>query len=153
MRDYLFHAYNVTTKAIRSYVPPVRVERRLRLSKPGQRRRYRPQGIKKMTVQLEQPFVWPEGPDPEKPEEWRPWDRARYREQLGLPRDEVEEKAEKWEKKLEKTHVKSHESHEREGRSDLRRLAEEYLTGKKQWGNVDPSTILKSPGAPGLPHR
>lgn len=59
LRDYLYHAYNVRVFNIRSFVKqmPVR-DTRERL-----RHWFRPESKKYMTVEMEQPFVWPEIPD------------------------------------------------------------------------------------------
>ena len=148
MRDYLFHAYNVNTKAIRSYIPPMRVERRIRVSKPAQRRRFRPRGIKKMTVELEKPFVWPS-----EPKDYGPWDRARWRESMGKPENKEQEVRQKNVKVIKRSRVKSHESSEVESRSQLRRLAEDLLSGKRKWGNVDPNLIPQDSHHISLPHR
>ncbi|KAL9053761.1 MAG: hypothetical protein Q9162_004559 [Coniocarpon cinnabarinum] len=153
MRDYLFHAYNVNTKSIRSFIPPVRVERRLRLTKPGQRRRYRPKGVKRMTVELEQPFVWPPGPNPEKPEDWKPWDRDRYREIMERQGNDEQVQSAKSRKRFERRRVRSHESYDTEERSELRRLADDLLSGRKRWGEVDPSTLPDDVEGKSLPHR
>lgn len=67
LRDYLFHAYNVRTHGIRSYVKLQRVAQSKELkvngeqySRPIYKRWHRPPSIKRMTVELEEPFVWPE---------------------------------------------------------------------------------------------
>lgn len=41
---------------------------------PGKRRQYRPRAIKKMTVELDKPFVWPEAP-----KDLSKWDGERFR--------------------------------------------------------------------------
>lgn len=71
MRDYLYHAYNVRTLSIRSFVEqqPVR-QGRPNAIKPTFKRWFRPRAIKKMTVELEQPFVWPKAPEGEELEHW-----------------------------------------------------------------------------------
>lgn len=65
MRDYLWHVYGIeTVGTIRSYVQ----QQPLRMDKPGavlprQRNWYRERSIKKMTVEMDRPFVWPEAPE------------------------------------------------------------------------------------------
>ena len=66
IRDYLFHAYNVKVVSVRSYVEQQKVQQ----GKPGAikvqiKRWHRPRAIKKMTVELESPFVWPAQPSDE----------------------------------------------------------------------------------------
>jgi large subunit ribosomal protein L23 len=59
LRDYLYHAYNVKCFNIRSYVKQMPV----RDTREQPRHWFRPESKKYMTVELEQPFVWPEVPD------------------------------------------------------------------------------------------
>jgi large subunit ribosomal protein L23 len=64
LRDYLLHAYNVATVGVRSAIyqrPPGRSSVHGRI--------FRPLPIKMMTVELTQPFVWPE-----RPEDKSPWE-------------------------------------------------------------------------------
>ena len=59
LRDYLYHAYNVRCFNIRSYVKQMPV----RDTREQPRHWFRPESKKYMTVEMEQPFVWPEVPD------------------------------------------------------------------------------------------
>jgi large subunit ribosomal protein L23 len=59
LRDYLYHAYNVKCFNIRSYVKQMPV----RDTREQPRHWFRAESKKYMTVELEQPFVWPEVPD------------------------------------------------------------------------------------------
>ncbi|KAI4641658.1 hypothetical protein J4E93_007756 [Alternaria ventricosa] len=59
LRDYLYHAYNVKCFNIRSYVKQMPV----RDTREQPRHWFREESKKYMTVELEQPFVWPETPD------------------------------------------------------------------------------------------
>jgi len=60
LRDYLHNAYNIEVLNVRSFITQQRIERH----KPGFQtsRYYRPKSIKKMTVQLLKPFLYPEEP-------------------------------------------------------------------------------------------
>lgn len=63
LRDYLWHAYGVPVIGVRSYIQM----QKLRQDKPGSirispRKWFRPRSIKKMTVEMERPFIWPEVP-------------------------------------------------------------------------------------------
>ena len=57
LRDYLFHAYGVRALKIRSYVDQQPVTR----NNAG--RIIRPQSLKRMTVDMDKPFVWPSPPE------------------------------------------------------------------------------------------
>jgi large subunit ribosomal protein L23 len=72
LRDYLYHAYNVKCFNIRSYVKQMPVR-----DTPEQSRHwFRPESKKYMTVELEQPFVWPEVPDLE------PWSQKEKQSEI-----------------------------------------------------------------------
>ncbi|CAN9140938.1 unnamed protein product [Alternaria alternata] len=72
LRDYLYHAYNVKCFNIRSYVKQMPV----RDTREQPRHWFREDSKKYMTVELEQPFVWPEVPDLE------PWGQQERREEI-----------------------------------------------------------------------
>lgn len=57
IRDYLFHAYNVRVLRVRSFITQSKVE----VNEKGQK--FRRRGVKKMTVEMTEPFVWPEEPE------------------------------------------------------------------------------------------
>ncbi|KAF1943244.1 mitochondrial ribosomal protein subunit L23 [Clathrospora elynae] len=71
LRDYLFHAYSVKCFNIRSYVKQMPV----RDTREQPRHWFRPESKKYMTVEMEQPFVWPEVPDLE------PWGQKEKRQE------------------------------------------------------------------------
>lgn len=58
LRDYLYNLYGLRALNVRSVVFPGAFER----ENPA-RPRYRKRMIKKMTIEMEQPFVWPEDTD------------------------------------------------------------------------------------------
>jgi large subunit ribosomal protein L23 len=59
-RDYLKHGYGIEVLAVRSYIQQQKVQRtRSRFHSTNY---YRPRAIKKMTVELATPFVYPEEP-------------------------------------------------------------------------------------------
>lgn len=74
LRDYLYHAYNVGVRSVRSFVIQKRPERRGRDGVSGQW--YRPRAEKMMTAELEQPFVWPAEPKDKKDK--APWDKEMH---------------------------------------------------------------------------
>lgn len=59
LRDYLFHVYGVNVLRVRSYVEQQKVQSKGKVA----RRWYRPRAIKKMTVEMDKPFIWPKEPD------------------------------------------------------------------------------------------
>ncbi|KAG4420099.1 hypothetical protein IFR04_006758 [Cadophora malorum] len=74
LRDYLWNAYGVQVRGVRSYIQ----QQKVRQDKPGAarvrpRQWYRPRSIKKMLVEMESPFVWPE-----KPENFDLWDKSSF---------------------------------------------------------------------------
>ncbi|KAF8459567.1 ribosomal protein L23-domain-containing protein [Terfezia claveryi] len=68
LKDYLFHAYGVKVLSVRSYVVQQKVKRIKNLEEP-RRELYRPRAIKKMTIELERPFLYPA-----EPTDLSPWD-------------------------------------------------------------------------------
>ncbi|KAI9865291.1 MAG: hypothetical protein M1824_003445 [Vezdaea acicularis] len=70
MKDYLYHGYGVRVLSVRSYVKQMPVQQDKPGKKiPAQNRWYRPRSIKKMTVEMMEPFVWPKALEDEEREE------------------------------------------------------------------------------------
>lgn len=88
LRDYLLHAYDVGTLAVRSQL---RQQRPRRSKVHG--RVYRPPPIKTMTVELAKPFVWPARPD----------DRSPWVSEREARRDQSARVQEGWRRKIQKT--------------------------------------------------
>lgn len=64
LRDYLWHAYGVRCTNIRSFVQQQKMRQDDHSRKrPMPRRWYRGPAIKKMTVEMDKPFMWPEEPE------------------------------------------------------------------------------------------
>jgi large subunit ribosomal protein L23 len=64
LRDYLYNVYGVSVRGVRSYIQM----QKLRQDKPGERnprprKWFRPRSIKKMMVEMDAPFVWPQEPE------------------------------------------------------------------------------------------
>lgn len=72
LRDYLYHAYNVRCFNIRSFVKQMPV----RDTREQPRHWFRADSKKYMTVELEDPFVWPEEPD------LTPWGKDQRQKEL-----------------------------------------------------------------------
>ncbi|CAK4034893.1 related to ribosomal [Lecanosticta acicola] len=118
LRDYLWHAYNVGTLNIRSYVKLSRVQS----GKPGGqmpliRRWHRPQSTKYMTVELVRPFVWP----PE-PESFSAWNKGET-EQMNKTSKDVQ----KQQGQAAKTYINKDRAER------MREQAKELLEGKVRW--------------------
>ncbi|KAF9888708.1 54S ribosomal protein L23, mitochondrial [Aspergillus nanangensis] len=73
MRDYLQRLYNVDVLAVRSFVEQQNVTRLRPLGKFGYGKLRRPVSKKKMTVEMKQPFVWPENPT-----DMAPWEKDQF---------------------------------------------------------------------------
>ncbi len=75
--------------------------------------------MKKMIVELEQPFVWPDSPkemDDWEPERYKKTQEEGWREQTGDPSEKVREK-----------------------RSNVQQLAERLLNGAERWKGMNPT--------------
>lgn len=62
MRDYLQRLYGVDVLGVRSYVEQQKLTRMKPMGKYGYGKLRRPESRKRMTVEMTQPFVWPETP-------------------------------------------------------------------------------------------
>ncbi|KAK8168712.1 hypothetical protein BKA80DRAFT_308407 [Phyllosticta citrichinensis] len=131
MRDYLWHVYGIeTVGTIRSYVQ----QQPLRMDKPGeplprQRHWYRERSIKKMTVEMDKPFVWPE-----QPEDLSPWSHDLYHA--------AEKYRDTEQSKEDDRHAKPRDV------KTLRQQAEELLSGKAKWQPGRPFQIRDSAEPP-----
>lgn len=63
MREYMKQLYNVDTLSIRSFVEQQKVTREYRDGRFGHGPLRRPKSKKKMTIEMREPFVWPEVPE------------------------------------------------------------------------------------------
>lgn len=120
MRDYLYHAYSVKTLSVRSFIE----QQSVRQGKPGSikpqiKRWYRPQAKKYMTVELEQPFVWPETP---KGDELQAWNNETFHKA----------KAENDEYGNRRGRLADAMYSSRD-RKDMREQAQRLLEGKEKW--------------------
>ncbi|KAE8149311.1 hypothetical protein BDV25DRAFT_156586 [Aspergillus avenaceus] len=82
MRDYLQRLYGVNVLSVRSYVEQQKVTRLRPKDKYGYGKLRRPVSKKKMTVEMKQPFVWPDLPDMEKFEREQYFKAAKYQTDL-----------------------------------------------------------------------
>ncbi|KAE8352635.1 hypothetical protein BDV28DRAFT_157702 [Aspergillus coremiiformis] len=73
LRDYLKRLYKVDVLSVRSYVEQQKVTRLRPVQKSGYGKLRRPMAKKKMTVEMKQPFVWPEVPT-----DLEPWERDQF---------------------------------------------------------------------------
>lgn len=62
MRDYMQRVYGVKVLSVRSYVEQQKVTRQRPLGRLGLGPLRRPKSKKKMTIEMADPFVWPEEP-------------------------------------------------------------------------------------------
>ncbi|KAK0253878.1 mitochondrial 54S ribosomal protein YmL41 [Friedmanniomyces endolithicus] len=121
LRDYLYHAYNLTIgSSIRSYVQQSRIRQGANQgsARPQYKRWHRPRATKRMMVELDRPFVWPA-----EPEDYKPWnkeemkianeDQAEYQKRAGGDKDTLDVPQER--------------------RVKMREQARALLEGKQQW--------------------
>lgn len=117
MRDYLWHAYGVKCANIRSFVQQQKVRQDDPNSKrPMPRRWYRGPAIKKMTVEMDKPFVWPD-----EPKDWTPYGRDLYKA--------AEEYSEKEQQKMMPDAIYEGP----EDRKTLHEQAERLRRGEEKW--------------------
>ena len=62
MKDYMRRVYNVDVIRVRSYIEQQKVTRERRDGRPGYGPLRRPQSKKRMTIEMTEPFVWPDPP-------------------------------------------------------------------------------------------
>ncbi|OLN87985.1 54S ribosomal protein L23, mitochondrial protein 1 [Colletotrichum chlorophyti] len=121
LRDYLWNLYSVEVTAVRSWVKQLPIERK-RLGAGY----YRPQSQKFMTVQMTKPFVWPAPP-----EDLEPWNKKLYDAREATSQTQVKADIRRQLGKLPYP-SKDEESIERR---NLRKQAQDLLSGKEQWTN------------------
>ncbi|KAI9770628.1 MAG: hypothetical protein M1840_003220 [Geoglossum simile] len=74
IKDYLYNAYGIHVRSVRSFIQQQRVRQdKPNAKRPAHRRWFRPRAIKKMTVEMDKPFVWPEEPD-----DFSAWDKESF---------------------------------------------------------------------------
>lgn len=73
MRNYMRNVYNVEALRIRSYVQQQKVTRERRDGRQGYGPLRRPKSLKRMTIEMEDPFVWPEHP-----KDQSPWEKDQF---------------------------------------------------------------------------
>ncbi|KAI9787213.1 MAG: hypothetical protein M1839_003448 [Geoglossum umbratile] len=74
IKDYLYNAYGIHVLSVRSFIQQQRVRQDKPNAKmPAYRRWFRPRAIKKMTVEMDKPFVWPE-----EPTDYSAWDKESF---------------------------------------------------------------------------
>ncbi|KAH8680922.1 hypothetical protein BX600DRAFT_445346 [Xylariales sp. PMI_506] len=124
IRDYLLHAYGVSSVSVRSHI----AQRPPRVS-PFTGRVGRPPPIKYMTVELEKPFVWPAEPTEKETEQWHSEEMKK--------RIDMEKRFEASREHLVKKGNLSSPAHSKrsEDRRLLEKQARDILSGKVKWDN------------------
>jgi len=118
IRDYLFHVYNVRILSVRSYVKLSPVTSGDPSSpRPAYNRWRRPISQKRMTVELEQPFVWPE-----EPQDLGAWNQQQHMESERESREYGETIGPTRDTYVDKTR-----------RERMREQAKALLEGREQW--------------------
>ncbi|KAJ5098432.1 54S ribosomal protein [Penicillium argentinense] len=106
LRDYLERVYGVGVVSIRSYIEQQPITRITRDNRNYGAWR-RPQSIKRMTVELQEPFVWPE-----EPKDFSRWEKESW------------DATEKFQQKMRKENVQKSDASEQPDK-DLRKAYEE----------------------------
>lgn len=124
IRDYLLHAYNVRSVAVRSAV----MRRSIRRNAVTMRMQ-RPPPIKYMTVEMDKPFVWPKEPTATERKAWHN-DELEQRLQQQKQYEERAELYQKHGKLPDPTETKRSKD-----RTMLAQQAKDLLSGKTKWEN------------------
>ncbi|KAJ3478271.1 hypothetical protein NLG97_g8625 [Lecanicillium saksenae] len=122
LRDYLWNLYNVEVKKVRSYVKALPLASRP--DRPNSA--YRPQALKIMTVELVQPFQWPEVPENREP--WNP-------ELFDMREQAMENRREEQYNNSNNIIPMTSRQPRSQDRKALADLAKDLLSGKKKWSN------------------
>lgn len=131
LRDYLYHVYNVRTLGIRSYVKQSRViSHNPEASRPTPNRWHRPRATKSMTVELEQPFVWPEEID-----DFSQWNKSE------VDATEKDQRAQQ-----EAMRPTGDAVVNKERRESMREQAKALLEGRERWRPARPGGELGGAG-------
>ncbi|KOS22851.1 54S ribosomal protein L23 [Escovopsis weberi] len=122
LRDYLWNLYGVEVTKVRSYVK----QQPLMQRNDHSRSWYRPQPLKVMTVELAQPFQWPEVP-----EDLAPWSK-----ELWDMRKESQEEQNEQQVQMQKGQIPliSRLAQSKQ-RKELASLAGQMLRGEVEWTN------------------
>ncbi|PGH14114.1 hypothetical protein AJ79_03231 [Helicocarpus griseus UAMH5409] len=117
IRDYLKHAYGVNVLKVRSYVEQQKITRERPCGKEGYGKWRRPRSRKKMTVEMSEPFVWPE-----EPTDYKPWDKDNFFEAKKYQEDASEA-----------FHPEAQNKPPETRRETIAEQAERLLEGKETW--------------------
>ncbi|KAK2850719.1 hypothetical protein FQN49_005387 [Arthroderma sp. PD_2] len=117
MKDYMKRVYNVDVLKVRSYVEQQKVTRELPRGRQGFGTMRRQMAKKKMTIEMTEPFVWPE-----EPKDFAPWERDTFFEAKKMQEDYQESQS----------HDAPMKAPTRK-RELLAEQAKEMLSGKEHW--------------------
>lgn len=143
LRDYLWNLYGVEVRKVRSYVKELPLAQRPGLPNSW----YRPQSKKIMTVELAQPFQWPEVPENKRPWNKEMWD---MRQEVMEERQQANVDFQRGNIPLESAKAES------ASRKNLRDMAQKLMSGEVKWSNdvdLDPkwdSVLARAQGKDGV---
>lgn len=143
LRDYLWNLYGVEVRKVRSYVKELPLAQRPGLPNSW----YRPQSKKIMTVELAQPFQWPEVPENKRPWNKEMWD---MRQEVMEERQQANVDFQRGNIPLESAKAES------ASRKNLRDMAQKLMSGEVKWSNdvdLDPkwdSVLARARGKDGV---
>lgn len=122
LRDYLFHAYNVRVLNVRSFIKQAKVTQgnpNIIDARPAPNQWFRSKATKKMTVEMDRPFVWPAEYDEEELQTWHKdtFSRAeKAQDEFGKRYGQLNDT---WKNKTD--------------REKLREQAQKLLSGQQKW--------------------
>ncbi|PLB47272.1 ribosomal protein L23 family protein [Aspergillus steynii IBT 23096] len=117
IRDYLQRLYGVDVLSVRSFVEQQKVTRLKPKDKFGYGKWRRPMSKKKMTVEMKQPFVWPETP-----KDMAPWENEQFH------------RAAKYQKQLsDSQRPEAGTKPDKDAREAYEQEAKKLLDGSKSW--------------------
>ncbi|QSZ34460.1 hypothetical protein DSL72_006054 [Monilinia vaccinii-corymbosi] len=117
LRDYLWNAYGIEVRGVRSYIQAQKLREGKSGDKvPSPRKFFRPRSIKRMTVEMERPFVWPE-----EPKDFSDWDQ------------EGTKKRQEYEQGLQASRYPDAKQKPTKERISIAQQARAILHGKKVW--------------------
>jgi len=122
LRDYLYHAYNVKVLNVRSFISQAKVSQgrpNSDTARPTPNQWYRAIATKKMTVEMDKPFVWPAEYTEEQLQDWH---------------KETFQKADKAQDQWSQKHGQAKDTYKSPTKKEkLREQAQKLLSGQQKW--------------------
>ncbi|TAQ88787.1 hypothetical protein B7494_g2883 [Chlorociboria aeruginascens] len=125
LRDYLYNCYGIQVLGVRSYIQIQKLTQdKPSARRPKPRKWFRPRSIKKMTVEMELPFAWPE-----EPKDFDQWDKSTY------------DAASEYRKDYESKFSPKHKQEPTVDRKSISEQAKAMLKGEDSWAPSNPDAV------------